>query len=305
MLHILCNRLQTLRRKVFRPAVSTVPYYCFSSYEIQKRKIVQNDSALSELVAIMARLRGPGGCPWDRKQTHATLRPYLLEEAYEALEAIDAEDDAELCKELGDVLLQVVFHAQIAAEEGRFDIEAVGQAIVDKLIRRHPHVFDDASADGADEVLLRWEQIKKQERREQGEAAPSLLEGIPKHLPALMRAHRTQARVSQQGFDWDDIDGTLDKVEEEFAEVRKAWKAGDAAAVEEEFGDLLFSLVNASRFLKVDPEQALRRAIAKFERRFRALEETVHARGEEIAALSLATLDEIWDEVKAREKDEE
>ena len=266
---------------------------------------MQNDSTFSELVAIMARLRSPDGCPWDRKQTHATLRPYLLEEAYEALEAIDAEDDSDLCEELGDVLLQVVFHAQIAAEEGRFDIEAVGQAIVDKLIRRHPHVFDDASADGAEEVLRRWEQIKKQERREQGEAVTSLLEGIPKHLPALMRAHRIQARVAQQGFDWDDIDGSLDKVEEEFAEVRKAWKTGRAAAVEEEFGDLLFSLVNASRFLKVDPEQALRRAVAKFERRFRTLEETVHARGEEVAALSLVALDEIWDEVKAREKAEE
>ena len=265
---------------------------------------MQNDSAFSELVAIMARLRGPDGCPWDRKQTHTTLRPYLLEEAYEALEAIDAEDNAELCKELGDVLLQVVFHAQIAAEEGRFDIEAVGQAIVEKLIRRHPHVFDDASAEGADEVLRRWEQIKKQERQEQGEAAPSLLEGIPKHLPALMRAQRVQARVARQGFDWDDINGALDKVEEEFAEVRKAWEAGGAAAVEEEFGDLLFSLVNASRFLKVDSEQALRRAVAKFERRFRALEEIVHARGEEVAALSLAALDEIWDEVKVRERAE-
>ena len=266
---------------------------------------MQNDSTFSELVAIMARLRGPGGCPWDRKQTHATLRPYLLEEAYETLEAIDAEDDAELCEELGDVLLQVVFHAQIASEEGRFDIEAVGRAIVDKLIRRHPHVFDDASADGAEEVLRRWEQIKKQERREQGETAPSLLEGIPKHLPALMRAHRIQARVAQQGFDWDAIDGALDKVEEEFAEVRKAWETGGTAAVEEEFGDLLFSLVNASRFLKVDPEQALRRAVAKFERRFRALEETVQARGEEVVGLSLAALDEIWDEMKAREKAEE
>ncbi len=266
---------------------------------------MQNDSSFSELVAIMARLRGPAGCPWDRQQTHATLKPYLLEEVYEALEAIDADDDDELCKELGDVLLQVVFHAQIAAEEGRFDIEAVGQAIVDKLIRRHPHVFGDASADGADEVLLRWEQIKKQERREQGESAPSLLEGIPKHLPALMRAHRIQARVAQQGFDWDEIDGALDKVEEEFAEVRKAWETGRAAAVEEEFGDLLFSLVNASRFLKVDPEQALRRAVAKFERRFRALEEIVQARGEEVATLSLAALDEIWDEVKAHERGEE
>ena len=206
------------------------------AHTIQKRKTMQSDSAFSELVAIMARLRGPDGCPWDRKQTHATLRPYLLEEAYEALEAIDSEDDAELCKELGDVLLQVVFHAQIAAEEGRFDIEAVGQAIVDKLIRRHPHVFGDASVEGADEVLRRWEQIKKQERREQGEAAPSLLEGIPKPLPALMRAQRVQARVAQQGFDWDDAAGALAKVEEEFAEVRQAWEQGKAAAVEEEFG---------------------------------------------------------------------
>ena len=294
-----------LRRKVFGPVISAVPYIVFLPYKIQKRKMMQNDSTFSELVAIMARLRGPSGCPWDRQQTHATLKPYLLEETYEALEAIDAEDDAELCEELGDVLLQVVFHAQIASEEGRFDIEAVGRAIVDKLIRRHPHVFGDASADGADEVLRRWEQIKKQERREQGEAATSLLEGIPKHLPALMRAHRIQARVAQQGFDWDDINGALDKIEEEFAEVRKAWETGRAAAVEEEFGDLLFSLVNASRFLKVDPEQALRRAVAKFERRFRALEETVQARGEEVVALSLAALDEIWDEVKAREKAEE
>lgn len=263
---------------------------------------MQNDSSFSELVAIMARLRGLDGCPWDRQQTHATLRPYLLEEAYEALEAIDAEDDGELCRELGDVLLQVVFHAQIAAEEGRFDIEAVGRAIVDKLIRRHPHVFDDARADGADEVLRRWEQIKKQEREEQGKAAPSSLEGIPKQLPALMRAQRIQARAARQGFDWDAIGGALDKVEEEFAEVRQSWKRGEDAAVEEEFGDLLFSLVNASRFLKVDSEQALRRAVDKFERRFRALEEIVQARGQEVAALSLAALDAIWDEVKARER---
>ena len=265
---------------------------------------MKSDSTFSELVAIMARLRGPGGCPWDREQTHATLKPYLLEETYEALEAIDAADDAELCEELGDVLLQVVFHAQIAAEEGRFDIEAVGQALVDKLIRRHPHVFDDVCADRADEVLRRWEQIKKQERREQGEAAPSLVAGIPKHLPALMRAQRIQARVAQQGFDWDGIEGALDKVEEEFAELREAWETGEAARVEAEFGDLLFSMVNASRFLKVDPEQALRRAVAKFERRFRALEEAVHARGEEVAALSLAALDALWDEVKARERAE-
>ena len=263
---------------------------------------MKSESSFAELVAIMARLRAPDGCPWDREQTHATLKPYLLEEAYEALEAIDAEDDAELCKELGDVLLQVVFHAQIAAEEGRFGIEEVGRAIVDKLVRRHPHVFADVEVDGADQVLQNWEQIKKQERREQGQQAPSLLEGIPAQLPALMRAQRIQARVARQGFDWDQITGPLAKVEEEFAELRQAWETGGAAAIEDEFGDLLFSLVNTGRFLKVDPEQALRASVDKFERRFRALEEEVQASGREIAELSLEELDQIWDKVKEREK---
>jgi len=263
---------------------------------------MKSESSFAELVAIMARLRAPDGCPWDREQTHATLKPYLLEEAYEALEAIDAEDDAELCKELGDVLLQVVFHAQIAAEEGRFGIEEVGRAIVDKLVRRHPHVFADVEVDGADQVLQNWEQIKKQERREQGQQAPSLLEGIPAQLPALMRAQRIQARVARQGFDWDQITGPLAKVEEEFAELRQAWETGGAAAIEDEFGDLLFALVNTGRFLKVDPEQALRASVDKFERRFRALEEEVQASGREIAELSLEELDQIWDKVKEREK---
>jgi tetrapyrrole methylase family protein/MazG family protein len=263
---------------------------------------MKSESSFAELVAIMARLRAPDGCPWDREQTHATLKPYLLEEAYEALEAIDAEDDAELCKELGDVLLQVVFHAQIAAEEGRFGIEEVGRAIVDKLVRRHPHVFADVEVDGADQVLQNWEQIKKQERREQGQQAPSLLEGIPAQLPALMRAQRIQARVARQGFDWDQITGPLAKVEEEFAELRQAWETGGAAAIEDEFGDLLFALVNTGRFLKVDPEQALRASVDKFERRFRALEEEVQASSREIAELSLEELDQIWDKVKEREK---
>jgi tetrapyrrole methylase family protein/MazG family protein len=263
---------------------------------------MKSESSFAKLVAIMARLRAPDGCPWDREQTHATLKPYLLEEAYEALEAIDAEDDAELCKELGDVLLQVVFHAQIAAEEGRFGIEEVGRAIVDKLVRRHPHVFADVEVDGADQVLQNWEQIKKQERREQGQQAPSLLEGIPAQLPALMRAQRIQARVARQGFDWDQITGPLAKVEEEFAELRQAWETGGAAAIEDEFGDLLFALVNTGRFLKVDPEQALRASVDKFERRFRALEEEVQASGREIAELSLEELDQIWDKVKEREK---
>ena len=258
-------------------------------------------SSLAELVEVMARLRAPDGCPWDREQTHASLKPYLLEEAYEALEAIDASDDDELCSELGDVLLQVVFHAQIAAEEGRFSIEEVGRAIVDKLVRRHPHVFADATVDGADQVLKNWEQIKKEERREQGAEAPSLLDGIPPQLPALMRAQRIQARAAKQGFDWDRIDGPLDKVEEEFAELRQACQQADAAAVEDEFGDLLFAMVNTSRFLNVDSEQALRAAVGKFERRFRALETKVAASGRELSDLSLAALDAIWDEVKEGE----
>ena len=263
---------------------------------------MKSNSSFAELVEVMARLRAPEGCPWDREQTHATLKPYLLEEAYEALEAIDAADDDELCKELGDVLLQVVFHAQIAAEEGRFSIEEVGRAIVDKLIRRHPHVFGDVDVDGSDQVLRNWEQIKKQERQEQGDQTPSLLEGIPKQLPALMRAQRIQARVSRQGFDWDHIAGPLDKVEEEFAELREAWTTGKAEEIEDEFGDLLFALVNTGRFLKTDPEQALRQSTDKFERRFRALEQAVQAKKQEIGDLSLEELDAVWDEIKAREK---
>ena len=263
---------------------------------------MNSESSFTELVEVMARLRAPNGCPWDREQTHSTLKPYLIEETYEALEAIDIGDDDELCKELGDVLLQVVFHAQIATEENRFDIEEVARAIVDKLIRRHPHVFADVDVDGSEQVLQNWEQIKKQERQEPGEATPSLLDGIPTQLPALMRAQRMQARVSRQGFDWDQIAGPLDKVEEEFAELRQAWASGETPAIEDEFGDLLFALVNTGRFLNVDPEQALRQSTEKFERRFRALEEAVRTSGREISALSLQELDEIWDEIKAREK---
>jgi tetrapyrrole methylase family protein/MazG family protein len=263
---------------------------------------MNRESSFTELVEVMARLRAPNGCPWDREQTHATLKPYLLEETYEALEAIDIGDDDELCKELGDVLLQVVFHSQIAAEENRFGIEEVARSIVDKLIRRHPHVFADVEVDGSEQVLQNWEQIKKQERQELGDATPSLLDGIPKQLPALMRAQRMQARVSRQGFDWDKIAGPLDKIEEEFAELRQAWASGETPAIEDEFGDLLFALVNTGRFLNVDPEQALRQSTDKFERRFRALEEAVRTSGREISALSLQELDAIWDEIKAREK---
>ena len=256
--------------------------------------------SFAELVRIMARLRAKDGCPWDREQTHASLKPYMLEEAYEALEAIDAEDDGELCKELGDVLLQVVFHAQIAAEEQRFDIDQVAQAIADKLIRRHPHVFGDVKVDGAEQVLTNWEQIKRQERQDQTET-PSVLDGVPKQLPALLRAQRIQHKASKVGFDWPDAAGPLDKISEELAELRRAVQAGDSAATEDEFGDLLFALVNLGRFLKLTPEEALRGAVEKFERRFRAVEEAVAEQGSKVEDLDLAALDRIWDQVKARE----
>jgi tetrapyrrole methylase family protein/MazG family protein len=258
---------------------------------------MSNVDSFAELVKVMARLRAADGCPWDREQTHASLKPYLLEEAYEALEAIDVGDDGELCKELGDVLLQVVFHAQIAGEEGRFSIDDVARAIVDKLIHRHPHVFGDLEVDGADQVVTNWERIKQEERRGK-DRQPSVLDGVPKQLPALLRAQRIQGKASRVGFDWDEIAGPLAKVEEEFAELRKAMEVGSAAEVEEEFGDLLFALVNVGRFLKVAPEDTLRRAVEKFERRFRQVEETARTQGRDLQEMSMQEMDQIWDQIK-------
>ena len=259
-------------------------------------------SNFKKLVDVMKRLREPNGCPWDREQTHRSLKPYMLEEVYEALEAIDAEDDIELCKELGDVLLQVVFHAQIADEENRFTIEDVAGSIVEKLIRRHPHVFGDAQVNNTEHVIANWEEIKKQERRDAGQQQPSHLDGIPKNLPALMRAQRVQARAARQGFDWREISGVLDKVEEEFAELRREHEAGSEDTVEDEFGDLLFSLVNVARFLHVDSEQALRHAVAKFERRFRSVEVALQKRERSMQDSTLDELDALWYEAKQREE---
>ena len=256
-------------------------------------------SPFEALVHVMARLRAPDGCPWDREQDHETLKPYLLEEAYEVLDAIDAGDDEELCAELGDVLLQVVFHAQVAQEEQRFGVDDVCRAIVDKLVRRHPHVFGDVEVDDADGVVRNWEQIKLEERGGQASQA-SALDGVPRALPALLRAQRVQEKARRVGFDWDRVDGPLDKVSEEFEELRREW-AGDAdpARVREEFGDLLFALVNAARFLGVTPEDALRGAVDKFAGRFRRVEETFRERGRSLEDASLGEMDAVWNEVKA------
>lgn len=247
-----------------------------------------------ELVRVMARLRAPEGCPWDREQTHRSLRPYFLEETYEALEAIDAEDWARLSDELGDVLLQIVFHAQLASERGDFNIDDVITGIVTKLRRRHPHVFGEASVSGADEVVDRWEQIKRGESG--NEARESALDGIPEALPALQRAHKLQRRAARAGFDWDDIAGPRAKIAEELAEVA----AAQGERVEDEIGDLLFAVVNYARFLGVEPESALRRANERFSRRFRCVEQAAGS-AERLQAMSLDEMDELWEQAKAEE----
>ncbi|MFZ5817506.1 MAG: nucleoside triphosphate pyrophosphohydrolase [Bacillota bacterium] len=246
------------------------------------------------LVEVMARLRAPGGCPWDREQTHQTLRKYMLEEAYEAVEAIDSGDPQLLCEELGDVLLQVVFHAQIAREAGTFDLHDIVEGITAKLVRRHPHVFGDVVAETADDVTRNWEAIKRAEKG--GEAPESVLGKVSGALPALSRAHEVQKRAAKVGFDWEDIEGPVAKVREELAEVL----AASPAEREGEIGDLLFAVVNLARMLKVDPEIALSRTTAKFVRRFRHIERRTAEMGRKLEEMSLAEMDELWNEAKTQ-----
>lgn len=249
------------------------------------------------LVEIMARLRAPGGCPWDREQDHQSIKPYVIEEAYEVVQAIEDRDDRELRAELGDLLLQIVFHAQLASEEKRFDIAGVVAGINEKLIRRHPHVFSGKNGvDTPRQVLENWEGIKKEEGRK------GTLDGVPRHLPALQRAWRITDKASRVGFDWNSLEEVFLKIEEEVRELEEVRQGGSQAQVEEEFGDLLFSLVNLSRFLQVEPEGALRGAIAKFTRRFGEVERRVAASGREMKALPLPELDKIWNEIKGEEK---
>lgn len=253
--------------------------------------------AIQQLRAIVARLRAPEGCPWDREQTHATLRAGLIEEAYEVVEAINNDDDANLREELGDLLLQSVFHAQIATEEGRFDFDDVARGIAEKLIRRHPHVFGaDQCADSA-EVLRKWDDIK---RAEKGGRAESALDGISGGLPALMRAEKVQKKAARVGFDWSDAAPVVAKIREELAEVEAELPQGSSARIEDEIGDLLFSVVNLARKLQVDGETALQRATDKFSTRFRAVETLASERQLDLEKMTLAELDTLWDEVKRR-----
>jgi tetrapyrrole methylase family protein/MazG family protein len=273
----------------------------------------------TKVVELMAALRAQNGCPWDRKQTHESLKPYLLEEAYEVIETIDQCDKQKLREELGDVLLQVLFHSQIAAEAGSFTVEDVIETLATKLIRRHPHVFGTGDPTGqvsnSEQVLAQWEDIKRAERKAAGNTQ-SALDGVPKTLPALLRAYQIQARAARVGFDWPQseagLEQVLEKVAEEIDELREALtlsrtrtesgsnRPDTSEEIENELGDLLFSLVNLARFLKSNPEDALRRATNRFIDRFHLVEAQAVGKGRSLTEMTLAEMDELWDEAKQR-----
>ncbi len=252
----------------------------------------------ARLIEIMARLRSPKGCPWDRRQTFESLKPYLLEETYEALEAIDGRHWDVLAEELGDLLLEVAFLAQLAAEQDLFTIEHALDSIIAKLVRRHPHVFGDAVAETPEQVKQRWDQIKADERRERGRSGEGLLDSVPRALPALMEATRISSRAAAVGFDWQDVDHVLEKLHEELAELAAARRSASAERLAEEVGDLLFTLVNVARFLGVDPEQALRGTNAKFRRRFAQMEARLREQGRSPSEVTLEELEALWQQAK-------
>jgi nucleoside triphosphate diphosphatase len=277
------------------------PYHLLKPH---RRKINYMEQT-TRLLQIMAQLRDPnGGCEWDLRQDFASIAPYTIEEAYEVADAIERGDDDDLLDELGDLLLQVAFHAQMAQEQGLFDFERVAAGIADKLVRRHPHVFAGVTFNSDEERHQAWEQIKQQERAGKPAKAAdnSALAGVTVGLPGLMRAEKLQRRAADVGFDWPQADPVFDKIAEELTEVREAVAAGDLAHIAEEIGDLQFAVVNLARHLKVEPEPAMQAANRKFERRFRAVEKTLSDRGVAVEDASLELMDEIWDQVKAVEK---
>jgi MazG family protein len=248
------------------------------------------------LVGIMARLRAPGGCPWDREQNFDTIKPYLVEETYEVLDAIDRRDWPGLAEELGDLMLEAVFFAQMAAEENKFRIDDSLDAVAEKLIRRHPHVFGDASAKTAGDVVRRWDEIKADEKKSKGIVAQGRLESVPRNMPALVEAQQISSKAAAVGFDWEHAGQVLEKLDEELRELAKARECASQAEIEGEIGDLLFVLVNLARFVKVDPEQALRKTNAKFRKRFGYVEQRAQLPG-----AGIAEMEALWQESKSAE----
>jgi tetrapyrrole methylase family protein/MazG family protein len=277
-----------------------------------KQKQLTPGQWFEKLVGVQARLRAPNGCPWDREQTHQSLRTYLIEEAYEVLEALESGNDDKFVEEMGDLLLQIVFHSQIAREEGRFTVAEVIREIHDKMIRRHPHVFGKTRAKDSAEVLRNWEQIKAEERRASGKKSDSngggearketsLLDGVSHALPATLEGFQLTRKASRIGFDWDEPGGIFEKMQEESEELKRALGEQDQPKIEEELGDLLFAAVNLSRFLKIDPEIALKKANAKFSRRFRAMEGLARKNGREFKDLPREEMEAFWTAAKKSE----
>ena len=260
---------------------------------------LKNSYTVQDLVEIMRLLRLPGGCPWDAELTHESIKKNLIEESYEVIEAINKKDSDLLCEELGDLLMQVVFHAQIENELGVFDFDSVADGVCKKLIERHPHVFGEVTVSGVDDVLTNWDDIKRKTKGQKNTTESML--SVPRELPALMRATKLQKKAADVGFDWSDVSGALDKLEEEIKELRQAVENNDRANMSEELGDVLFSAVNVSRFIKSDAEEALTAASDKFLSRFTVVEKLAQERGMDMRSESLEELDKLWDEAKAKE----
>ncbi len=263
------------------------------------QRLADTESQIERLSKIIASLRGENGCPWDRQQTPRSITVYLVEEVYELIEAIHDDEAGAVREELGDVLFQLLFVADVYRERGLFDMEAAARTAADKMIRRHPHVFGDKQAISVDEVKDRWHLIKQQEK--EGAASGSVLDSVPRHLPALLRAYRVSSRAAKAGFDWQQKFDVMAKAEEELAELAAAVTDDDQAGISEELGDLFFTFVNLARFLRVHPETALTSAIAKFEARFRCLEESLAKQGKTIAETDFNSLDALWEAAKQEE----
>ena len=255
---------------------------------------------INDLIEIIERLRGENGCPWDREQTHESIRKGIIEESYEVMDAIDKDDEEGMIEELGDVLLQIAFHCVLGKEKGRFDLGDIINGICNKMIYRHPHVFGTEKVDNTEEVLVNWDELKKKEKKL--ETTTDELKGVARALPALIRANKVQGKASKVGFDWDRVEDAAIKVEEELNEVLDVYKSKNRAMITEEVGDLLFSCVNVSRLLDVDPEEALNISTEKFIRRFSAIEEKAGKKGVDLKEMPLKEMDILWDEVKKLEK---
>ncbi len=260
---------------------------------------LKHTHSIDQLISVMEKLRSEKGCPWDREQTHSSLKKYLMEECAELMDAIDDNDSEGICEELGDLLMHIVFHSRIAEENKSFTFEDVARGVTEKMIRRHPHVFGEGKAENSGEVIEMWEIIKKQEKKDGNRVRKSLMDGIPRHLPALLRAHEMQKKAAKVGFDWNNSHQIMEKIQEEIEELKKALASGDEDSVNEEIGDIVFSAVNLARFRKnKSAEEILAFTIQKFERRFRYIEEKLASAGKSTETSSPEEMDTLWNEAK-------